>query len=200
MSMDGPYIWSIPEGYPQSAIGILDETTATWYFPFRDGEPAGKFEPVPAFDYSGASLKKLRRLGCLFNRSGLPLVDKAILSKMQDIGGSDFEALDCDVDALEGSTEEYKLINITNLSGCIDYDRSDVVFRPPDLGGIRTFRRLVLRPSGMGERSFSRERDWTGLLLVSRCARDELLKLGKPGLNFITADEFFPPPRPRSRQ
>jgi len=153
--------------------------------------------PSPVLRYERSTRSELRRLGCLLNNARLPLVGPDLASTLIEEGGVDFQLLDAIVEAKDGDSDQFKLVNITNLSDCIDYQRSEIVPMATDPNGILTFRRLVLRPEGMGQHAFSRERDKRGLILVSAKARDSLVPLKIPGLHFATPDEFFPPPKSR---
>jgi hypothetical protein len=188
-----PYIWAIPNGYPQRVVGLYDKTNPLHYLTLLEGVPLKGEIPPLRIRFDDAKLRDLERYDSLWNNSGVPLVSNRLAQLMLELGREDFELIDAEAVAADGTTRSYRLVNITNLVDSIDYSRSLPVYITNTSGGIMGFNRLVFRQRCMDLHAFGREIKKRSMLLVSSLARDELMRQRLRGVEFVTADEFFPP-------
>lgn len=186
-----PYIWMIPPRYPQRKIGLYEKDRLPHYLSLKQGEPLGAVPP-PIVRFPRATLRDLRPLACLANNARIPLVDPRLAQAMARLGAGDFELIETRVMTLDGESDEYRFVNVTNAVSCIDYDISMTRLMVTS-AAIMGFDRLFFTTNCMEGHVFSRERDYHSFLLVSPEGRDALVSLKLPGLHFATADEYQPP-------
>jgi hypothetical protein len=118
----------------------------------------------------------------------VPVVTKSVAQLMASICPSDIQRFPVMV---EGSQQEYEIINVVSLLPCIDKARSDIELwwttednRPDKIGDPKSIRKLVIDPHNAVGHHIFRPVGWKSILVVSDLLKDALLQESVRGVRF----------------
>jgi hypothetical protein len=119
---------------------------------------------------------------------GIPVVHIRIASVLMELAGDDVQFLPVNI---EGSSEQYRILNVTRVVKCIDDQASEEVRywkpedgRPEKIGQYRAVYGLRIAPSEVGGARVFRTSGWTVALIVSEEIKAALERVGATGTKF----------------
>ncbi|MFY0576169.1 imm11 family protein [Cystobacter fuscus] len=119
---------------------------------------------------------------------GIPVVHVRVAAVFMDLAGNDAQFFPVDI---EGDSEQYRILNVTQVVKCIDDQASEEVRywkpedgRPEKTGQYRAVYGLRIAPSKVGEARVFRTWGWTVALVVSEELKDALDRIGASGTKF----------------
>jgi hypothetical protein len=165
-----PYLWQIPETYPDEWIGRYDAAASPDRFLLRQGQrwPAGLGAPVVKFSVSPRELKSF---DVLPNNAGDPLVSNTVVEGLQRLCDSDFEVVPTHVIAEKATVDGYSFINVVAQVNAIDLEQSSFVFIP-GTKHIMKFKKLRLKDAGLGGHHLVRDMFYPSYLFVSNDTKE----------------------------
>ena len=162
------YIWRVPEDYPQSLFGEYQREGAPDRFLLKRGEHLPAQFGVPVIRFDGV-IADLRKFDCLANNALVPLVNARCAAILTEVASKDVQFIPTRVEAADGVTDEFSLLNVTSKVKCIDRERSVFSF-VPGTQQIMSFRKLEYFESCLGEHRLARDSDYLGHLLLDDAA------------------------------
>lgn len=120
-------LWEIPNDYPEALIGEYQEDISRDRFDFRKGDFVDMTDELIVFKF-GCTLSELQDLGNLCNNSASPLVSPDVALIIKKHAKDDVQFFDAVVQAEDGKTNLYKLVNITKKINAIDKDNSELEY------------------------------------------------------------------------
>jgi len=182
------YLWRVPDDYPQSLIGEYQRESGPDRFLFKKGERLSSQVGAPVIRFQG-TLDKLREFDCLANNALVPLVNAKCGALLSELAPSDVELITAKVEAADGITEEFSLVNVTSKVKGIDRDRSVFTYVPGSQQ-IMTFRKLDYFEDCLGEHALARDSEYLGHLLVSEEIAKRLKREAGRGIELLKPTEI----------
>jgi hypothetical protein len=174
-----------PPRYPNRHVGIYKRATDDSYesVKFFEGKPVNlDHEIVFLFDQS--PLDRLAKLGCLWTNINPPLVHEEIGRALLKHAKDDVQLLRASIWAKDGYSEQYCLVNVTNLVHCFDYEKS-IISRYFDDGSIQGIGKLRLKNDlCMSGHQLARLAEYNPYILISESLYQHLSQLLYTGLYF----------------
>lgn len=191
MTNDGeePFVWTIPEEFPEELIGTYDRGRSPDRFEYRKGEPVHGVVATPVFVYP-ARLEDLEVWDVLPNDAQLPLVSPRVVAVLRSEAAADCQLLDAVVEHRDGAAKDgWKLLNVTTAVQAIDHETSEYSL-VPGTKQILAFRKLRYRPDALGQVKIARDAEYKSHLLVSPTLAAVLVGAGVRGLALVRAEEM----------
>jgi len=158
-------IWRISDDYPEEWMGIYDTDLSPDRFLFRRGErlELGGRKPIIRF---GTRLANLRGLESLPNSAMIPLVSRRVVLALESLCPDDFHAVPAEVVAADGPIDGFSMVNVVAVAEMIDLPASATRLIP-GTDKVMKFRRLALKPGGIGAHHLARDPAYRSFLFVS---------------------------------
>lgn len=184
---EAPFIWSIPEPFPQGLIGVYDRQRSPDRFAFRKGEPLPEGIGTPVFIFR-ASLEDLQAWDVLPNDAMLPLVGGRVAAILMQEAITQTQLLDAVVEHRGGvSRDRWKLVNVTTSVQAIDHALSKYTL-VRGTKQVLGFTKLRYRPGALDEAKIARDAEYKSHILVSPSLAAALS--GVRGLGLRKADDL----------
>lgn len=184
-----PYIWCIPEDYPEKCIGIYDRKRSPDRFEFKKGVKLPDTIGLPIFQFE-VSAEKLTKWDELPNSADVPLVNQRLLDLLLKLAPNDIQVFDARLETKDGILPGYKLINVTNTVYGIDHEASECSY----ITGTRTprsIKRLSYKENCLGNHQMARDAECHSHLLVSPVIREAFMTGKIRGVKLLTAEEMI---------
>lgn len=185
-----PFLWQIPDGYPEEAIGDYDREASPDRFLLRKACGLGGSFGVATvrFKVSGDALREFDELP---NSSMTPLVSERLKSLLSGVCPLDVEFLPTNVIAANGRLSGYSLLNVVHAVKATNLSQSAVV-PIPGTQAIMKFNRLRLLEGCMGEHQLARNADYLSHILVGDGLAKEMLREKISGVRLAVPEEIHP--------
>lgn len=168
-----PYIWRLPDDYPEEMIAVYDRHRSPDRFLFLGGRPL-----PPGLGPARLSIEvtseEVSAWDCLPNSTLLPLVAPALASVLLRHAEEDIELVDTWLETSTGERSDYRLLNACRSVRAVDRSRSEYAVIAGTTDSIMAFDRLVLRPGCLGGHALARAREYVPYLLVGDALADRL--------------------------
>lgn len=187
--MSSTYLWYAPEDFPEKLIGVCDETISPDRFLFLRGQPVEPPSKPLIFDVEG-NLKDLRRYDSIGNNASLPLVGPRLQMLLNAYCPNDIQYLETVIRAKDGSTQDYKAINLTHSAKIIDYAKSDCRYTVSDPNLVIDVKRIVLYPDGLGNHLMARDKELSARIFVSEKLQQAFLRNTIKGAHLQTIEKY----------
>lgn len=127
-------------------------------------------------------IEKIMHYDVLPNNFGSPIVKGEALEILQELCSDEFQVFDCEIQGTEGSTYEYKILNLLREIHYINFKRSDC--RYFDDGDVASIEKLVMHPHAMDDIYIGRLKDMHPMILTSDTVQKAFKKAKIKGVNF----------------
>jgi len=165
------YIWRIASDCPNNLITVHDKESVdpTLFRKSRSIEPARPLR----FVFHGKRSPFLRE-DYLPNSAMLPLVSKAVASRLAAVAGAAFQSLPSVVLCDDGEFEA-TLLNPLEVVSAVDWSNSNALYIP-GTKQVMKFTKLALLPDALGNLDIARLDDFRSFILVSERVKNLLAK------------------------
>jgi hypothetical protein len=164
-----PYVWSIPETYPERLIGHYVAEGVPDSLEFKKGVEVSLEAKVLNFQYS-ATLGEVGAFDVLANDALLPLVGERAAAILSRIASASVQLLPVSLECVDGRDGSYRLMNVTRTVRGIDHRASKYsLIRGTDK--ILGFQRLRYRSDCLGDLAIARDEEYKPHILVSDALR-----------------------------
>lgn len=185
------YTWRIPESYPNKFIGEYCADKSPDRFLFKKAMEIEPGEATAYFMFNTIS-EKLAKYDCLPNTSRIPLVNGRVAQILMEECKNDVQLFRAVVSTLNGTLDDYYLVNITVSVFALDRENSE--FRLiPDTEAILSFTRIRYMEGCLLNHHIARNREYTSHILVSSKLREIFKKEKVSGVSFVEYQEIEGP-------
>jgi hypothetical protein len=118
----------------------------------------------------------------------MPVVSKRTADLLRSICGDDFQSFDA---TIEGYNGDFEVLNILKVIGCLDEQKSDILFwkeedgRPDKVGQYRQVANMRIDSSQIGGANMFRIAGWEIALIVSEHIRRAFIDHKISGVRFV---------------
>ena len=185
-----PFLWKIPNDYPEDAIGEYVRGVSPDRFLLRKAcRLEGSFGVATVrFEIDSGALRGFDHLP---NSSMIPLVTPRLKSLIESVCPKDAEFFEAKVITSDGELSGYSLLNVTRSVKATDMSQSSVVLIP-GTSAIMKFNRLKLLRGCMGEHLLARNSDYLSHLLVNDSLAQRILNERFSGVWLMPPEEVHP--------
>lgn len=188
MMMKIPYLWRIPDSYPEAFIGEYVRSGSPDRFLFRQGLQISDAAGLPAVRFS-TPLKTLLQYSCLPNNAMVPLVRNDLGMKLLGMAPADVQLVKTKVLAMGEESEDFFILNVTSKVVGIDKEQS-VFSMVPGTQQVMAFKRLTYFEGCLGAHMLARDAEYLSHLLVSPEVVEALRTEKVSGVEFLLSSEI----------
>jgi hypothetical protein len=185
-----PFLWEIPNDYPEEAIGEYVREVSPDRFLLRKACRLESSFGVATVRFEIGS-EALRGFDHLPNSSMIPLVNLRLKSLIESVCPKDAEFFATKVITSDGELPGYSLLNVTWSVKATDMSQSSVVLIP-GTRAIMKFNRLKFLEGCMGERLLARDSDYLSHLLVNESLAQRILSERISGVWLMSPEGVHP--------
>lgn len=188
MKKTAPHLWRIPDSYPESLIGEYVRSGSPDRFLFRQGLRLSEDVGLPVLRFA-APLKTLLQYACLPNNAMVPLIRNDFGVRLSEIAAADIQLIKTKVQAQDGDSDDFFILNVTSKVTGIDKEQSAFSF-VPGTDQIMAFKRLAYSESCLGTHMLARDAEYLSHLLVSEELVEVLRAEKVSGVEFLLPSEI----------
>jgi hypothetical protein len=185
-----PYLWRIPDDYPEENIGEYVRAKSPDAALFRKGTAASSDVGIPIVRFD-SPLAVLANYACLPNSSTLPLVNENLAIALVNLAPNNIQLIQSRIVASDGENDSFFTLNITSKVSGINKNRSQFILIT-GTDHIRSFSELEYFDDCLGHNLIAREADYLPHILVSAVLVETLkeLKVSTLGAAFLRSNEI----------
>ena len=184
------YLWYEPRDYPDKAYGYYHYKEAPDRIPFIRGEQVRPPDRPLACSIEG-KLNDLYAYDNVDSQCGFPLAGPRLRKLFDDLCPNDIQYLDTVIYGKDGSTKNYKGVNITNKVPALDHEHTICKYAsvgdPPP---IIWFGHMALLSNCLGSYDIARMKEDKPTILISERLYQALKRDNITGVAPITVHEY----------